>query len=308
VHKFLLIILLILLDFAAYARPVRIVGSSTTYNFISQIAESYSVSNENSQVIIENTGTGAGFNLFCSGNKKFRPGLVMASRKIRQDEIELCNKNNITQVNEFLFGYDGIIFVANNKSKIADLTSVELFELMRKYKYSNGQFENNILIAQNKFIYGPAASSGTRDELIHLIMLPNCKNIFDSQKCSEIRSDDVYRAVGKNENLIIQKIINQENAIGIIGYNYYIKNKSKVRAIAIDGYFPNDYNLANMKYPYVRPLYLYYNNADADSVKFINFILENKFLGPNGLLKINGLVPVNETQLVELRKNHAHAH
>ena len=64
---------------------VRAVGSSTVYPFATAIAEQFVNANPKfKSPIVESTGTGAGFKLFCSGVGAAFPDVSNASRRIKK--------------------------------------------------------------------------------------------------------------------------------------------------------------------------------------------------------------------------------
>jgi phosphate transport system substrate-binding protein len=296
---------------------LRIVGSSTAYPFITAVAENFNRSNRDINVVVENTGTGTGFKLFCSSQQEKFPELIVASRKIRESEIKQCNENGIFTPLEIIFGYDGIIFASSKKNKINNLNRNEIFLALSKKIHQKGQFIDNSYSNWQQIssllpntpikLYGPAPSSGTREEIEQLIMNYACKKLprylhNRYSRCTDIRRDGTFIEIGRNENLIIQKIINDDFSIGIIGYNYYMQNTKIINAIEIDNFFPDNDNLMNMKYPLTRPLYIYarsYNSEHDNQIilKFLQGLITPFMVGYNGYLHSNGLIPLTNKEI-----------
>src|SRR5512134_131907 len=93
----------------ADARSLRAVGSSTVYPFAKAVAERVARANPKlGTPIIESTGTGAGFKLFCSGVGERFPDVSNASRRIKASEAKACAANGVTQVTEIQVGLDGL--------------------------------------------------------------------------------------------------------------------------------------------------------------------------------------------------------
>jgi phosphate transport system substrate-binding protein len=88
---------------------IRIVGSSTVYPFTTRVAEEFGRTTGFKTPVIESTGTGGGFKLFCEGVGIDTADISNASRAIKKSEIETCAKNGVTEITEVKIGYDGIV-------------------------------------------------------------------------------------------------------------------------------------------------------------------------------------------------------
>lgn len=320
--KFCFLLLFVIITGRSYAtsQTIRIVGSSTAYPYIIAAAEDFYRDHKDTNVIVENTGSGIGFKLFCSSDQQHSPELVVSSRKMRPSEIEQC-RNATGKVVELEFGYDGIVFVSSKTNKIANLSRKEIFEAIAKYQLheknttlnTNREWQeiNDSLPDYKIKVYGPAPSSGTREEIDNLIMNYICKqytsNNQDYQKlCPQIRQDNMFAEIGKNENLIITKVIQNPTAIGITGYNFYIQNNKLVNAIQIDNISPNINTLIDMSYPLTRPLYIYAKNYQSAAIKnqvqtFLKRLISDFMVGYDGYLSSKGLIPLSKKQINETR-------
>lgn len=288
-------------------KKIRIVGSSITFPFITLISEN--LSKKDTNIIIETTGTGAGFQLFCQkGNSHSHPEMVAASRPITEKEKILCKKNNVEPV-ELLFGYDAMLLLSSG-TNFHNITREELFLALAEYIPSKDILIRNTLHYWNEInpslpktlieIYGPPHSSGTRDEINKIVMEYSCRRskLFNTYKknnsCSSIRRDGRYIETGDNENLTIQKLKITSNALGILGYSFYIGNKD-LNPVKIDSVYPDFYNISSFKYPLTRPLYLYCDKKKKETLK--NFMIEltkSNFFTYNSDLTNIGLIPLNE--------------
>src|SRR5918996_4220956 len=93
----------------ADARSMRAVGSSTVYPFAKLAAERVARANPKlGAPIIESTGTGGGFKLFCSGIGERFPDVSNASRRMKASEAKQCAAAGIKEVTEIQIGIDGI--------------------------------------------------------------------------------------------------------------------------------------------------------------------------------------------------------
>ncbi|MBN9543573.1 MAG: substrate-binding domain-containing protein [Alphaproteobacteria bacterium] len=252
---------------------VRIVGSTSLYPAISRLAEEFGKNRSFQIPLVEATGTGAGFNIFCMKNTQAYPDIVMASREIKPSEISLCKQNNIKNIDHILVGKDALVFIANKKFKINNISKYALAESLsnnKAYKFSD--LDPALPKLEIKF-YGPGSNSTNYDALIEMLIHPE---LGSNRK---IRSDSQYIQNGANNNIIISKVLENDDSIGIIPIEYFQPYKTKLKMISIDGISPSNTNIKNNSYPVSRSLLLYYNKDKLDSVKglgeFLKYVQEN---------------------------------
>ena len=118
-------------------------------------------------------------------------------------------------------------------------------------------------------VLGPPPTSGTRDAFAELALEGGCKRIdwikamkkTDKNKyksiCHTIREDGAYIEAGENDNLIVQKLDKNEDALGVFGFSFLDQNSDKVKGAVVDGDEISFENIADGKYPVSRPLYFY---------------------------------------------------
>jgi ABC-type phosphate transport system substrate-binding protein len=66
---------------------------------------------------------------------------------------------------------------------------------------------------------------------------------------------------GENDNLIVQRIGADPNALGIFGFSFLYENLDTLKAVSIDGVAPSIETIADASYPVSRPLFFYIKNA-----------------------------------------------
>jgi len=88
-----------------------------------------------------------------------------------------------------------------------------------------------------------------------------------------VREDGVYIEVGENDNLIVQKLEANKNALGIFGFSFLDQNTDKVQGSPVDGVAPEFEAIANGDYPVSRPLYFYVKKAHIGKVPGIEEFL-----------------------------------
>ena len=297
----------------ADARSLRAVGSSTVYPFAKMAAERVARANPRlGTPIIESTGTGAGFKLFCSGVGERFPDISNASRRMKAKEAAQCTSNGVKEVTEIQIGLDGVAIATAQATQLPGITQRDLYLALAKTpfgkpnKAKTWKDVNARLPALPIRVYGPPTTSGTRDALGELLMTPPCEanpsmaalKKSDEPKfkaiCTGIRTDGAYIEAGENDNLIVQKLAASPGTVGIFGYSFLEENASKVKGVAINGVAPSYATISTFKYPGARPLYIYVKNAHVRAIPairaFVAEITKESAIGPKGYMLAGGLV------------------
>ena len=313
---------------AAEARDqIRIVGSSTVYPFATSVAETFGKSTSFKTPVIESTGSGGGFKLFCAGVGEEHPDITNASRAVKKSEIERCAKNGIDKITEVKVGYDGIVLANSKKGKQLQITRKQIFlALAKDIPNAEGKLVPNpnqkwsdidpSLPATKIEVLGPPPTSGTRDAFAELALEGGCKKFpsikamkkgdekmgikKDKKKykaiCHSVREDGAYIDAGENDNLIIQKLNANPNAYGVFGFSFLDQNSDAVQGSLIDGKAPEFEAIADGSYPVSRPLFFYVKNAHIGSVPgILEYLAEftaDKAWGDEGYLTDKGLIPM----------------
>jgi phosphate transport system substrate-binding protein len=292
---------------------MRVVGSSTVYPFAKAAAERVARANPRlGTPIVESTGTGGGFKLFCAGLGARTPDVSNASRRIKASEAKQCAANGVTQITEIQIGVDGLALATAKGTPISGLTQRDVYLALAKTpfgkpnKAKTWKDVNASLPAIPIRVYGPPPTSGTRDSLHELMLIPGCNSNksmaavkkSDEKKynaiCTGIREDGAYIEAGENDNLIVQKLAGNPNTLGFFGYSFLEENLSKLKGVAINGVQPSYESIATFKYPGARPMFIYVKNAHVRAIPAIRaFVAEftkESAVGPNGYMKQLGLV------------------
>lgn len=307
---------------------IRAAGSSTVYPFVTAVSEEFGKKGSFKTPIVESTGTGGGFKLFCSGVGIDTPDLANASRAIKDSERALCKKNGVTDIAEIKIGYDGIVLANSVKSAPYSLTLNQLFLALARQVPKGGKLVDNPyqkwsdidakLPAKNIAVYGPPPTSGTRDAFVELVMDKGCeafpefaKAIPDEKNrkkaCGMLREDGKFIEAGENDNLIVQKLVSNPDALGIFGYSYLEENKETVQGATIDGKAPDVEQIMDGSYPISRPLFVYVKKQHIGKVPGINEFMDEltskSALSGEGYLAAKGLIAPTEKERQEIRKS-----
>ncbi|NNC59415.1 MAG: phosphate ABC transporter substrate-binding protein [Erythrobacter sp.] len=264
---------------------IRAVGSSTVYPFAKLVAETFSRNNpQYGSPLIESTGTGGGISLFCGGIGPQSPDMANASRRMKVSEFETCTANGVDEIIELQVGLDGIAIASAKNGIDMNLTPDIVYRAIAANPYGKAQTAEkwsdldpslpNLPI----LVYGPPSTSGTRDALKELILEAACKENAEmkalkesdedayERTCTEVRMDGKYVDQGEQDNLIVQKIQGNPNAVGVFGYSYLEENTDKVKGLKMNGVEPTYENIASFKYPGARPLFVYVKKAHVDAI------------------------------------------
>jgi phosphate transport system substrate-binding protein len=302
---------------AAEARDqLHMVGSSTVFPFSTAVAEQFGKSGKFKTPVVESTGTGGGFKLFCAGAGEDSPDISNASRKIKDSEIETCKKNGVTSITEITIGYDGIVLANSKKHEAYKLSVKDVWLALAKQVPVDGKLVDNPyktwadvnkdLPAEQIEVLGPPPTSGTRDAFAELVLSEGCKEfpeieaITDAKAktaaCQGIREDGAYVEAGENDNLIVQKLEADPTALGIFGYSYLEQNGDKIQASVMDGVEATFDNIVSGKYEVSRPLFFYVKNQHLELVpgikEYVAEFMSDRAAGGEGYLVDKGLIPL----------------
>ena len=238
-------------------------GSSTVSPVMEAIVEEYAGVQKDVRVSVGVSGTGGGFEKFVNGETDFSN----ASRPIKDSEAQSLKEAGIDYT-ELEIAYDGLSVVIHPENTWAkDLTVDQLKQLWvedgtaKKWSDIDPSWPDEEVV-----FYSPGADSGTFDYFDEVIL-----DGEDLVKTATLSEDD---------NILVQGVIADKNAIAFFGYAYYVANEDKLQVVSIDGITPTNETIESGEYsPLSRPLYVYAKNESIknnDAVyDFMKFTLEN---------------------------------
>ena len=282
-----LLALLSLVPKTAPAQVIQIDGSSTVFPITEAVAEEFQKANKGKvKVTVGIAGTGGGFKKFCRGETD----ISNASRPILKSEMENCKQSGV-QFFELPIAYDALTVIVNPKNDwVKNLTVPDLKKMwepaaqgkVSSWNQIRSEWPNNPLK-----LFGPGADSGTFDYFTEAIV----------GKAKSSRGDFT---ASEDDNVLVQGVANDRNALGYFGFAYYIENQSKLKAAAIDGgkgpIQPSAKTVEDGTYqPLSRPIFIYVSKKSHDSKpavkEFIEYYLKQ---GPQ-LIKQVKYVPLPQT-------------
>jgi len=204
---------------------VSIDGSSTVF-LISAAAAERAKQELGLDVAVGSSGTGGGFKKFCAGELD----LAGASRPIKASEAESCKKAGVEFI-ELPVAYDGLAVVVNRKNTFVDYLTVEELKKMWAPE-AQGTVDKWSHIRegwpdQPLRLLGPGTDSGTYDYFTQAIV----------GKEHSSRGD--FRA-SEDDNVLVQGVAGDENALGFFGFAYYAENQDQLKIVPIEDGKPDD--------------------------------------------------------------------
>ena len=171
-------------------------------------------------------------------------------------------------------------------------------------------------------VLGPPPTSGTRDAFLELFLEKGAKgfgSLRDLKDADEkngtkvyekvwksVRKDGPYIDAGENDNLIVQKLETNPNAVGVFGFSFLDQNKEKIKSILVDGIEATYENIASGKYPGSRSLFIYVKKAHVGVVpgikEFLAEYVSLKAMGEDGYLVGKGLIAMPKEDLDKAAK------
>lgn len=254
-------------DADSVSGSVIIDGSSTVFPVSEAFAEDFQAANPNARVTVGLSGTGGGFQRFCSGETDF----TGASRPISDGEREACAEAGIDWI-ELSVAVDGMSVVVNPANDFVTCLSVDDLELIWRPNspVSTWRDVRAEWPAGELSLYGPGTDSGTFDYFTETIV----------GESGASRPD--YQA-SEDDNILVQGVSGDRYALGYFGYAYYLENQQALKLVAIDGgagcVLPSDETIDDGSYaPLSRPLFIYVKEGSLqrpEVLAFTEFMLEN---------------------------------
>jgi phosphate transport system substrate-binding protein len=280
------------------AGTIRIDGSSTVFPITEAVAEEYRSESPSTRITVGISGTGGGFKKFLAGEID----VVDASRPMSESEIAQA----VEKKREFIelpIAYDALTIVVHPLNDwLKSITVADLKKIWSPEAQGTVMNWNQVRPewpAKPLKLYGAGVDSGTYDYFTEAI----------TGKAHSSRGDFTS---SEDDNVLVQGISRDLNALGFMGMAYYQENKGKLKALAVDdgkpengveAVAPTGENVVSEKYvPLSRPLFIYVSRSAYERPEvraFIDFYIRSV----RTLSADVGYVPLSEKlyTLVEAR-------
>ncbi len=275
---------------------VMIDGSSTVYPITEAVAEEFQKIHPDVKVSVALSGTGGGFKKFGRAETDIND----ASRPIKPAEDSVAKANNVSYV-ELMVAYDGMAVIVHPENTWCnDMTVDELKMLWAPEAQGKITRWNQIRASwpnEEIHLFGPGVESGTYDYFTEVIV----------GKSHSSRGDFT---ASEDDNVLVQGVSTDKNALGFFGMAYYEENMDKLKVIGIDDgkadngtgpILPSVETVKNKTYtPLGRPLYIYVNSTAATRKEvqaFVTFYLDQA----SALAAEVGFIPLADDELTAVK-------
>ena len=227
---------------------IHVDGSNTVLPHGAAVAGEFGWRNNQVDIPVRGSGTGAGFQQFCTG----ATDVQNASRVINEDdEAQLCTEEGVEWV-EVEVALDGIAVYRNPDNDWCECLTVDQLAAIWEpgTTVETWQDVDDDWPAVEIQRYGRDRASGTFD-------------YFSEQINGEVGALTDNYSPSSDTNVIIRGVSGDEGAIGFGGASYYHENPDEVALVAVDDgdgcIEPDTESVESETYtPLTRPLYVYF--------------------------------------------------
>jgi phosphate transport system substrate-binding protein len=259
------------LPHAAQAQVVKIDGSSTVFPVTEGVAEDFQKMKKGAvKVTVGISGTGGGFKKFC----RAEIDVQNASRPILKKEMDDCKAAGVEYF-ELPVAFDALTVVMNPKNSFLKQITVDelkkIWEPAAQGKVTRWNQVNPAWPDAPIKLFGAGADSGTFDYFTEAI----------NGKSKASRGDFT---ASEDDNVLVQGVSQDVNAIGYFGYAYYAENQARLKSVPIvekagkPAVAPSETTVLDGSYqPLSRPIFIYVNAksmAKPEVKEFIDYYMK----------------------------------
>ncbi|MCR4316999.1 MAG: PstS family phosphate ABC transporter substrate-binding protein [Planctomycetes bacterium] len=275
-------------------KKIVIDGSSTVGPVSQAMAELYADVEKNVAVEVGISGTGGGFVKFIAKETQISD----ASRPVKEKEEASIKEAGFDFI-EVPVCFDGLTVVINKENTFA--TSMTVAELKKIWEKGSAVTKWSDVRegwpAEDMTFFSPGSVSGTFDYFTEAI----CGESGNSRQEKTTFSED--------DNVLVRGVESNKFSIGYFGFAYYVENKDRLTAVAVDGgsgpVVPTMETITNGTYsPLSRPIFIYVSTEAAkreEVAKFVEYYLDN---APS-VAKEVGYVPFSDSTYALIKKRFA---
>lgn len=306
---------------------VSIAGSSTVLPFARIIAEELGKNPNIPTPVVESGGSSVGKKGVCDGVGTKFIDIGNASSRMKTKELKYCNENGV-KLTEIKVGYDGIVVANSKKGTQLNISKADLARaLTAKIPQADGTWIDNpykkwsdinpALPNLDIRVYGPPTTSGTRASYVEMVnqkgycgkdkiakAASKARGDKKGKKCRAMRTDGAFIEAGEQDNLIVQKLIEDPTAYGIFGFSYLDQNSDTLNGAIIDGGEPTFEAIADGDYAVSRALFFYVKHQHIGVVPGIEEYMAVwvKNWNEEGILSDAGMIPMPKEERAKYAK------
>ncbi len=251
----------------ALSGEIEIDGSSTVAPITEAVAEEFRKVAPDVQVNVGISGSGGGFKRFAAGETDISD----ASREIKEAEAATASENGV-EYHEFLVGVDGLSVLVNPQNDFVDCLTIDQLNAIWRPESDVDSWDDVDPSWPDRplRLYGPGTDSGTFD-------------YFTEEVMGEAKLSRPDYTASEDDNVLVQGISGDRNALGYFGFAYYKENSDKLKLVSVDNgsgcVAPSVETIASGEYgPLSRPLFIYVSKASLERAEvsaFVEFYMEN---------------------------------
>ena len=303
---------------------LSLAGSSTVLPFARIIAEQLGKNPNFKTPVVESGGSSVGKKGVCDGVGTKFIDIGNASSRMKTKELAYCEKNGV-KLTEIKVGYDGIVVANSKKGKVLNISKADLGKALTAKVAINGKMVDNPYKKWSEInpslpnveirVYGPPTTSGTRASYAEMVNEKGyCKKDDEAKaalkaagmkakKCRAMRTDGAFIEAGEQDNLIVQKLNEDNTAYGIFGFSYLDQNSDTLQGAVISKTAPTFENIASNNYSVSRALYYYVKHQHIGVVPGIKEYMAEwtKHWGDEGALSDAGMIPMPKSERVKYK-------
>ena len=237
---------------------IQIAGSSTVLPFASIVAEEFgNTFPQYKTPVVGSGGSSGGLRQFCQGVGDNTIDIANSSRKIKDSEIESCNKAGVKKIQEIKIGYDGIVFASNSNKAAFKLKPYHVFAALAEKMPAKGKLIANPYTRWNQIdkalpnepitLVIPASNHGTREVFQEKMVTAGCEE-YDYFKaldkearekaCSTFRKDGRVVEIAGDYTETLARLKTSPSAVGVFGLSFYDQNRDRLRVATVNGVTP----------------------------------------------------------------------
>jgi phosphate transport system substrate-binding protein len=296
---------------------IHIVGSTEVMPLIEPLAENFSRITAHPAPILDPTGSGGGFRLFCENVGFQTPDVIATLRPITSAELSDCRSNGVAEITEIVIGSEAVVLASAAGDRPYDFTTVQLFTAAAErvpidaaWKVNPYERWNEIdsnLPEQEIRLIAPPPTTGAYYAVMDQVFVAGCLEFPASDALSEEQRHEICRTPRKDgkfvegmrsEMRIIAWLLDNPGAFGFVSFSKLDHNPEQLTAHLVNGVAPAYENLISGRYPLLRPVYLYVKTQHVESIPGLQQLLyevtSEHAIGPEGYLTEYGMIPLED--------------